>query len=74
MLTAQRGGADVAVLDEAASFVEALRPDGTPRRGPYQIRQLLGQGGMGVVYLAQDTQLQRSVALKVVRPSLAADR
>ena len=35
--------------------------------GPYQIRSLIGEGGMGEVYLASDTSLGREVAIKLVK-------
>ena len=38
------------------------------RLGPYEIRTLLGVGGMGEVYRGRDTRLRRDVALKVISP------
>lgn len=47
--------------------------DGT-RIGRYVIRALLGAGGMGEVYLAEDLQLRRKVALKLLPVDFAADK
>jgi serine/threonine protein kinase len=43
------------------------------RLGPYEIQSALGAGGMGEVYKARDTRLDRIVAIKIVPESLAAD-
>src|SRR6266849_4669840 len=48
-------------------------PLGT-RLGHYEIRSRLGAGGMGEVYLAQDTKLDRKVALKILPADLAANQ
>jgi eukaryotic-like serine/threonine-protein kinase len=47
-------------------------PQGT-RLGRYEIRTLLGAGGMGEVYLAHDTTLRRAVAIKLLPGDLAAN-
>lgn len=41
--------------------------------GRYEIRSQLGAGGMGEVYLALDTELDRTIALKILPPEFAVD-
>src|SRR5438552_2380626 len=46
---------------------------GTLLGSRYQILKILGQGGMGAVYQARDQELDRIIALKVIRPELASN-
>jgi len=43
------------------------------RLGPYEVTAVIGAGGMGEVYRAHDTRLDRDVAIKVLPPEFAAD-
>ncbi|HEU4875589.1 MAG TPA: tetratricopeptide repeat protein [Pyrinomonadaceae bacterium] len=47
--------------------------DSIRRLGRYEISSLLGRGGMGEVYLAHDTQLNRPAALKIISPGFVRD-
>lgn len=44
------------------------------RFGPYELHSVIGVGGMGEVYRAFDTARERMVAIKLLRPDMAADR
>jgi serine/threonine protein kinase len=47
------------------------RPDGLGRLGHYEVLEVVGQGGFGVVLKVFDEKLRRVVAIKVLKPSLA---
>src|SRR5687768_11342520 len=71
VVAAVRGGVatPVTVVDGVAENA----PAGVGAKiGRYEVRALLGAGGMGRVYEAYDAELDRAIALKVLRPELAA--
>src|SRR5207253_1963140 len=48
-------------------------PTGSTLGDRYEILTLLGEGGMGAVYKARDRELDRVVAIKIIRPQLASN-
>jgi serine/threonine-protein kinase len=66
---------DTTALELAAALEpDPLRLEQGQTLGPYLIINHIATGGMGVVYLAQDSKLDRKIALKVLTPDFASDQ
>jgi serine/threonine protein kinase/predicted Zn-dependent protease len=63
----------VAQVDPDQISVSLLACTAGMKLGPYDIQSLLGTGGMGEVYRARDTRLDRTVAIKVLPAHLSSD-
>lgn len=64
---------DVSVTKTLETSKEELTT-GSTFAGRYQIIEELGKGGMGTVYKALDTEIKEKVALKLIKPEIAADK
>jgi serine/threonine protein kinase len=70
--TPDRAGPPPGAAAEPCDFLTPPQgPDELGRLGPYRVLKVLGAGGMGVVFQAEDPRLKRLVALKAMRPGLA---
>jgi formylglycine-generating enzyme required for sulfatase activity/CubicO group peptidase (beta-lactamase class C family)/tRNA A-37 threonylcarbamoyl transferase component Bud32 len=75
-LTSPLSGAEEARLPEVGPLdflAPAQGPGELGRLGDYRILRVLGCGGMGIVFEAEDVQLKRRVALKAMRPAIAGN-
>jgi serine/threonine protein kinase/formylglycine-generating enzyme required for sulfatase activity/Leucine-rich repeat (LRR) protein len=59
-------------FEELSFLASSARPDSLGRIGKYEVLQVLGKGGFGIVFRAFDEVLQRIVAIKVLAPQMAA--
>lgn len=67
-----RANAEAAIYDSAGGAQEGTGIELPCRLDDFELRREIGRGGMGIVYLAEDLTLQRTVAVKVLAPHLTS--
>src|SRR5262249_8618688 len=70
---ATANGGPPAAAESFAFLGPPQGPGEMGRLGHYHVFRVLGQGGMGIVFAAEDPHLRRQIALKVLRPRWAAE-
>jgi WD40 repeat protein/serine/threonine protein kinase len=69
---AEQAGAGNSLAEDYSFLSPPEHADEIGRLGPYRVLSVLSAGGMGIVFRAEEPALKRLVALKVMRPELAA--
>ena len=70
-LALRQGGRSADEASDLTFLQPSTRPDSLGRLGHYEVLEVLGRGGFGIVLQAFDETLQRVVAIKVLNPQLA---
>ena len=64
---------DLETQRKTLDFIDFSDDESKKTLAHYEIHEMIGQGGMGVVLGAYDTKLRRSVAIKILSPSIASN-